>query len=256
MVYELTDSAAAKGLFGDWKETLIDSCMQQVMGKLYVVDREHPKSVMAWVGAFAFYAGEPCRELVKSKPGGFIIMVPQNDEWANMIEACFPESAKQVTRYAMKKDTIFDEEHLMKLMKELPEEYRLQFIDGELYDRCKENKWSEDFVSAFESKEAYLEYGLGIVVLKNNDIVAGASSYTSYRDGIEIQVDTREDERRKHLATICCAALILACLRRGLYPSWDAQNLWSVHLAEKLGYEFSHPYTAYEVNDTDTKEKT
>ena len=73
----------------------------------------------------------------------------------------------------------------MKLMKELPEEYRLQFIDGELYDRCKENKWSEDFVSAFESKEAYLAYGLGIVVLKNNDIVAGASSYTSYRDGIE-----------------------------------------------------------------------
>ena len=39
MVYELTDSAAAKGLFGDWKETLIDSCMQQVM-----------ESCMWWIG--------------------------------------------------------------------------------------------------------------------------------------------------------------------------------------------------------------
>ena len=32
-----------------------------------------------------------------------------------------------------------------------------------------------------------------------------------------------------------------------LYPSWDAQNKASVHLAEKLGYEFSHEYVVYEV---------
>jgi len=35
---------------------------------------------------------------------------------------------------------------------------------------------------------------------------------------------------------------------RSLYPSWDAQNMNSVHLAEKLGYEFDHAYTAYEVS--------
>jgi len=32
------------------------------------------------------------------------------------------------------------------------------------------------------------------------------------------------------------------------YPSWDAQNMISVHLAEKLGYEYDHEYTAYEVS--------
>ncbi|MCR5466821.1 MAG: GNAT family N-acetyltransferase [Lachnospiraceae bacterium] len=42
-------------------------------------------------------------------------------------------------------------------------------------------------------------------------------------------------------------ALILRCLAEGLYPSWDAQNRISVHLAEKLGYEFDHEYTAYEM---------
>ena len=36
------------------------------------------------------------------------------------------------------------------------------------------------------------------------------------------------------------AALILQCLEEGLYPSWDAQNMISVHLAEKLGYELDH----------------
>ena len=61
-------------------------------------------------------------------------------------------------------------------------------------------------------------------------------------------MDTREQDRRKHLATACSAALILECLDRGLYPSWDAHNLNSVHLAEKLGYEFSHEYAAYEVS--------
>lgn len=35
-----------------------------------------------------------------------------------------------------------------------------------------------------------------------------------------------------------------------LYPSWDAQNMNSVRLAEKLGYEFDHEYVAYEVDRT------
>ena len=54
-------------------------------------------------------------------------------------------------------------------------------------------------------------------------------------------------ERRKHLVTIACSALILKCLEESLYPSWDAQNIHSVSLAEKLGYEFDHAYVAYEV---------
>ena len=49
------------------------------------------------------------------------------------------------------------------------------------------------------------------------------------------ETDTREDHRRKGLAYACGAKLILECLERELYPSWDAQNMWSVALAEKLG---------------------
>jgi GNAT superfamily N-acetyltransferase len=78
-------------------------------------------------------------------------------------------------------------------------------------------------------------------------MVAGASSYTRYQDGIEIEIDTREDYRRKGLAYVCGARLILECLERNLYPSWDAHNRWSVALAEKLGYHFDHEYTAFEI---------
>ena len=102
-------------------------------------------------------------------------------------------------------------------------------------------------MSSFESKEAYLRLGRGMVLMKGGRIVSGASSYSRYREGIEIEVDTVPEERKRGLATIVCAALILNCLEEGLYTSWDAQNLTSVHLAEKLGYELDHEYAVYEV---------
>lgn len=41
--------------------------------------------------------------------------------------------------------------------------------------------------------------------------------------------------------------MILECLEQNLYPSWDAHNMWSVALAEKLGYHYDHEYTAFEL---------
>ena len=102
-------------------------------------------------------------------------------------------------------------------------------------------------MSNYGSREAFLEKGLGVVALFGGALVAGASSFSTYSGGIEIEVDTRQDHRRKGLATACAARLILACLDRGWYPSWDAQNPWSLALAEKLGYHFDRGYTAYEI---------
>lgn len=79
-------------------------------------------------------------------------------------------------------------------------------------------------------------------------MVSGASSYTVYRGGIEIEIDTRIDYRRQGLALACGAKLIMECLKRGLYPSWDAQNPGSVALSQKLGYHFDREYPVYEIN--------
>lgn len=246
MVYVLNDTVKAAPLFEGWQETLIYSCLQKVMGTIYVTDLEQPKSAFAFVGCFGFYAGQPDRELVMNKPKGFVIVVPQNEEWAALIEECYP-AAKRVTRYAIRKDTKFDKEMLRQKAGSLPNGYELKAIDSEIYDLCLQNPVTRDFVSAFDGKEHYLKMGRGMVILKNGQIAAGASSYTRYLEGIEIEVDTMESERRKHLATAVCAALILNCLAEGLYPSWDAQNWNSVCLAQKLGYVFDHEYIAYEV---------
>lgn len=38
LVYELKDTSKVKELFIGWQETLIYSCLQNVMGKIYVTD--------------------------------------------------------------------------------------------------------------------------------------------------------------------------------------------------------------------------
>lgn len=248
MIYELQNTDKVKHLFEGWEETLIYSCLQKVMGKVYVTDMENPKSAFAFVGCFGFFAGEPDRELVLNKPDGFVIVTAQTEMWEQLIEESFP-SAKRVSRYAIKKNTSFDRSLLEKNLQMLPEGYELKKIDADIYDQCLRNPVTADFVSSFENKEQYLSIGRGMVITKDGSIVAGASSYTRYKEGIEIEVDTVAEERRKHLATIVCSALILNCLDDGLYPSWDAQNMNSVHLAEKLGYEYDHEYTAYELAD-------
>jgi len=97
MIYELSDTSKVKNMFTGLDDVGIIACIQKVMGKIYVTDTENPKSAMAYVGAFAFYAGEPDRELVINKPEGFIFMVPDNDIAANLFHSFgFKENGEKI----------------------------------------------------------------------------------------------------------------------------------------------------------------
>jgi len=103
--------------------------------------------------------------------------------------------------------------------------------------------------SQFPTYQDYKNRGLGFVILHGDAIVSGATSYTVYDQGIEIEIDTKEEYQRRGLALICASRLILECLDKGLYPSWDAANLKSLALAEKLGYHFDKAYVTYRITD-------
>lgn len=107
---------------------------------------------------------------------------------------------------------------------------------------------SEDFTGQFNSIDDYVNRGLGFCILHQGKVVCGASSYSVYNGGIEVEIDTHPEHRRKGLATVAASALILCCLEKGIYPSWDAANLTSVALAEKLGYILDKPYDTYYIN--------
>lgn len=254
MIYEITNRKITAPLFNNWEETIIWSCLQGIMGNIYANDSSNPTAAMAVLGDFTFFAGEPSTELAAYKPSwctqDFMIMIPQNEDWKNTIMQIYDSKAKIVSRYATKKEPdIFDKERLRKIVSSLPSEYEIRMIDKTLYQMCKAQDWSKDLVSQFPTYEIYHKLGLGAAVLKDDMIISGASSYARYQDGIEIEIDTKEQYRRKGLAYVCAAKLILECLKRNLYPSWDAQNKCSLSLAEKLGYHYSHAYTAIEVEE-------
>lgn len=251
MIYQLKDKILAADLFKFWDETILWSCLQGVMGEIYVDHRKMPKSAAAVLGDFVFLAGQVNEELIQFplqyKTNHYRIFVPKDQTWQEKIELYYQNNCKKITRFATKKDTVFQREKLEKIIDTLPEIYHLRKIDQENFQDCLREEWSKDLVSQYRGYEEYEKLGLGFTIYHGNEIVAGASSYASYYGGIEIEVDTKKEFRRKGLAQVCCAALIIESLNRNLYPSWDAHNKASLALAEKLGYVFHYSYDAYEV---------
>ncbi len=199
-------------MFNDWDEALIWSCLQGHMGNIILDNEKNPASAMIEIGDFCFFAGQPSTVLFHDLEGEKLL-IPKDETWEALIEHYF----------------------------------ELRMIDGEVYELARKEAWSVDLCSQFKDYADYQHRAFGVSILHNGELVAGASPYAVYNNGIEIEIDTRPDYRGKGLATVCGAKLILECLARNVYPSWDAHDLRSVALAEKLGYHLSHPYVTYEL---------
>lgn len=234
-------------LFSHWDEAMIWSCLQGHMGTLTCDDEKEPVSAMADVGDICFFTGKPNADLLK-KISNNKLLVPRDDGWAALMEKFFGKNVNKISRYAIKKEPdVFDTEKLARYVEQLEDGYQLRMIDKEIYHLAVSEEWSVDLCSQFNDYADYQKRGLGVAILLDGKLVAGASPYAVYDGGIEIEIDSKPEYRRKGLATICGARLILECLERNLYPSWDAHDLRSVALAEKLGYHMDHPYVTYEL---------
>ena len=231
-------------LFAGWEETLIWSVLEGHMGFAIADDEQNPTSAQVAVGDICFFAGRP-DEGIAAKAGA-PELVPQNDAWCAVIERVWGEKVQRRLRYAIKKEpNVFNKSTLQYYVDSLPEEYELRLFDEAIYAQSFQERWSQDFCGCFQDCSDFLRRGLGVAVLRDGILVSGASSYSIYSGGFEIEIDTKPEYRQRGLATVCGARLILEALERGLYPSWDAFDLRSVALAEKLGYHVDHPYTMY-----------
>lgn len=256
MIVKLEKPAVSAHLFSGCTDTIIASGLENVMGDIYGDDKENPGLAAVCLGDFVIFAGEASETAVRAvleiRGRQHMILIPGTDEWESAIEAALGGRVKKFSRYAIKKEPdVFDRTYLKGIVDKFLKEqtacgYTLHLIDEPLYGTCLKEEWSRDLVGQFSSYSQFEEMGLGVLALKDGFPVSGAASYSAYKGGIEIEIDTREDFRRQGLALVCGARLILECLDRDLYPSWDAHTLASVALAEKLGYHLSHEYTAYE----------
>lgn len=238
------DMSKIAELFAAHQDTLILSCLQGHMGYAIADDDENPMSAQIVVGDFCTFAGVPNVELAKKAAAP--IITPMSVDWEPVIEAALAGRIQKALRYSIKKEPdVFDTEKLRAFSQSLDESFQIRPIDEGIYNQAMSESWSEDLCSLFADYNDYSARGIGVAALHQGRLVAGASSYCVYDDGIEIEIDTKPDYRRRGLATACGAKLILECLDRGLYPSWDAHDLRSVALAEKLGYHMDKPYKVY-----------
>lgn len=246
-------------LFAGLEDTLIQTALEGEMGSVWCcMDDPVPAAACCWTGDFIFPAGDAAAPearallcgLAEQLDGRFAIITPPDEAWNALVRQVFGDRAKAGERYAIRKEPDrFDRELLQSYIDRLPKGVTLTPIAGEIYDQVMAEGWSCDFCSSFLGKEDFARRGLGIAAIHGGELIGGASSYICYHGGIEIEVDTREDWRRRGIATACCARLILACMDRGLYASWDAANRESVALAEKLGYREKGPYPVWFVNE-------
>lgn len=254
-MYQLNKQEMSKiaPLFHHSSHAMVLSCLQGYMGKAWTDNSNDPKSAQIVVGDFCFFAGQPDKELVENmkidSPSGFLLIIPENKNWEELIEQTYDNNYERFYRYSIKKEpAVFDKSKLSDYICKLPEGYSLHAVDKNIYTRLLQIDQLKDLCSVFEDYSSYEKHGFGFVIMNGETIVSGASSYTVYDKGIEIEVDTLPEYRRKGLALICASRIILECLERGLYPGWDAMNLESVALSQKLGYHFDKEYAAYLIN--------
>ncbi len=251
-----TDCFISRPLWeGEEEEVTLLSCIEGHMGRLWVDVMEKPNCAFALVGDFCYIIGcynkseeKNIIEILMEHCQGKIIMIDAK-QWEPMLSLLkeeFPERFKTFTRYALfGKLEWFDQAKLQEYATAIEPEFHAVRIDEKIYPITQEQFWTADFCSNFITQQDFKEHGIGYVILKDNEIIAGASTYSYCEGKLEITIETKEEYRKKGLALACASKIILECLERNIFPRWDAANMASVALAEKLGYRFNHEYTVY-----------
>jgi GNAT superfamily N-acetyltransferase len=129
-----------------------------------------------------------------------------------------------------------------------PDGSAVRRIDADLHGRLVASEWSRDAVGNFSGAADFLERAFGYVVELDGRIVSVAGCFTCYSDGIDVQIDTHPDYRRRGFARAAATALIAEAIERGIEVHWDAMNDSSAALARQLGYVGSRTYECLEVD--------
>ncbi len=236
------------------EEVCIWSCIEGIMGRAWVNDIDEPLYGIVAVADFLFLLGQVpdlfSVELLNiiETLGKNQIIVSENPDWENIILKAFPEKIVRFMRYSFHwEPDIFDKKRLADFAQGKGDGFDVVPFTIEIAEKALLSSFTADFCMFYESPKTFLELGIGYCIIQDEQIVAGASSYSSSKGAIDITIGTINEYRRKGLAIKCASRLILACLEKGIYPRWDAANLESVALAEKLGYRFKEAYQVFTI---------
>jgi GNAT superfamily N-acetyltransferase len=97
----------------------------------------------------------------------------------------------------------------------------------------------------FDSAEDFCGRSAGFTLGPGGEIIGAAWGSLACSRGIEASVYVRPEHRRRGIATLLAARLLMWCLDKRMEAHWDAANPESCKLALKLGYRATGSYEAY-----------
>lgn len=227
-------------LFKDIRFFMGKSVLEGIMGDAYTNNLSNSQFAILVVKSFCFISGSIEKEELKEIFNNNFkekSIIP-SDEICEQIEEIYGNKIIKTQRYSIKKNPTFNTLQLEKMSKDVFPKYKIEKIKGKLIKKVRE----EGFKITTEN---YEKNGIGFCCIYNNEIVGSASSNIFYKDGIEVNVRVKEEHRRKGLATAMCANLILECINKNKKISWDAKDMISVKLSEKLGFKYDSTYNRY-----------
>ncbi len=242
----------------DWP--LPQAAAEGQMGRIWVPDLINPSFCLILLGDFAYLLGicpkgeqtmELKEQLYKQCSRGFI--TPADERWSEWLEESFAGEFRVMSRYSMCRDrNHFSEDVLIKYIRELPAGIRILKMDQRLYQLAWKEDWNRNFCSIYKTPEDFDRDGLGFAALDGQQIISCCSAFGISQGTIPVEIATRKEYKRQGIALACGASFILACLELGIYPCWDAHDLPSASLAEKLGYIFEKEYQVYKLQKLKT----
>jgi len=252
------DRTRVRSLFETHKRAraVIFPALDQGRGRLWTNSLESPivaRLQLVMIHAVTGDSTSPDAEEIVRMIEPMQLVFGPNDKWTRIIKELWGERLGIQLR-ALFSPKSLDLDKLRHLREQIPPNYTLERMDLESI-KGMDKRRAMHIPMFFGSSEEFFKMGIAFCIKHDDKVVSIASTFTPYTDEFEIQVDTSDPEhRRKGLATVVSAALMVHALENGLVPHWDAGNEASIELALKLGYTNPDRWKAYYLkpeNDSD-----
>lgn len=195
-------------------------------------------------GTFTVFAGSPD----KTTAAPFIAALkgpcgiqPSPAQWLEWIKVTWNNRIQVFKRYTFSHHHL-EKNKLQALIARHPLKNNIQKIDLAIATRLRNDDWGRYHFLNYHSAAHFIEQSTGYCIMEGDVIAAACTAALVCSKGIEMNIITHPEFRKKGLATIVAASMITDCLEKGLEPHWDAANDISKTLALKLGYKEAGSY--------------
>jgi len=125
------------------------------------------------------------------------------------------------------------------------DEYTITQIDTEFIERLQAGKYenpeflSERLLESWGTYEQFSSKSLAYVATQESSIIAVIVGTARYQNVIPVDIEIKEDHRKKGLATTITQYFVNECVDRGLVVQWDCvdSNIASRNTVEKMGFK-------------------